>query len=63
MTGLTAWVFPGQGAQEPGMGRDAFDVSPAARQCFADAGAGSRTVETFEILHFAAWTPPAFPAA
>ena len=30
----------------------------AARQCFTDAGNGSRTVETFEILHFAAWTPP-----
>ena len=24
---------------------------------FADAGNGGRTVETFEILHFAAWTP------
>jgi hypothetical protein len=35
----------------------------AARDCFAEAGDGSRTVETFEILHFAAWTPPAFPAA
>ena len=34
MSGLTAWVFPGQGAQEPGMGRDAYDASPAARQCF-----------------------------
>jgi NADH dehydrogenase [ubiquinone] 1 alpha subcomplex assembly factor 5 len=35
----------------------------AARQCFAAAGDGDRTVETFEILHFAAWTPPAIPAA
>jgi hypothetical protein len=35
----------------------------AARQCFANAGNGSRTVETFEILHFATWTPSAFPAA
>ena len=35
----------------------------AARQRFAAAADGSRTVETFEILHFAAWTPPAFPAA
>ena len=34
MTGLTAWVFPGQGAQEPGMGRDVYDASPAARGCF-----------------------------
>ena len=29
----------------------------AAEQAFRDAGDGSRTVETFEILHFAAWTP------
>jgi hypothetical protein len=35
----------------------------AARHRFAAAGNADRTVETFEILHFAAWTPPAFPAA
>ena len=29
----------------------------AARRAFADGGDGSRTIETFEILHFAAWTP------
>jgi hypothetical protein len=29
----------------------------AAIQTFAGAGDGQRTVETFEILHFAAWTP------
>jgi NADH dehydrogenase [ubiquinone] 1 alpha subcomplex assembly factor 5 len=29
----------------------------AAGHAFAKAGAGGRTVETFEILHFAAWTP------
>jgi hypothetical protein len=29
----------------------------AALQAFADAGNGERTTETFEILHFAAWTP------
>jgi hypothetical protein len=28
----------------------------AAARAFADAGDGSRTVETFEIIHFAAWT-------
>ena len=33
----------------------------AARQRFAAAADGSRTVETFEILHFAAWTPPHSP--
>jgi len=35
----------------------------AARQCFTEAGDGNRTTETFEILHFAAWTPAAIPAA
>lgn len=30
----------------------------AAIRAFADAGDGSRTTETFEILHFAAWSPP-----
>ena len=29
----------------------------AASSIFAAAGDGERTVETFEILHFAAWTP------
>ncbi|MEA3081624.1 MAG: hypothetical protein QOD54_1292 [Sphingomonadales bacterium] len=29
----------------------------AAIHSFAAAGAGGRTVESFEILHFAAWTP------
>ena len=29
----------------------------AAEAAFLSAGDGSRTVETFEILHFAAWTP------
>jgi NADH dehydrogenase [ubiquinone] 1 alpha subcomplex assembly factor 5 len=30
----------------------------AAEAAFQSAGDGSRTVETFEILHFAAWSPP-----
>lgn len=29
----------------------------AARTDFAQAGDGQRTIETFELLHFAAWTP------
>lgn len=29
----------------------------AALRAFAQAGDGSRTMETFEILHFAAWSP------
>jgi [acyl-carrier-protein] S-malonyltransferase len=34
-----AWVFPGQGSQEPGMGRDLFEQSPAAREVFERADA------------------------
>ena len=33
----TAIVFPGQGAQEVGMGRDAFEASAAARAVFEAA--------------------------
>jgi [acyl-carrier-protein] S-malonyltransferase len=32
-----AWVFPGQGAQEVGMGRDVYEASPAARAVFERA--------------------------
>lgn len=32
-----AVVFPGQGAQRPGMGRDFYDQSPAAREVFETA--------------------------
>jgi hypothetical protein len=32
-----------------------------AEQAFAQAGAGGPTTETFEILHFAAWTKTAMP--
>ncbi|MGQ9612511.1 ACP S-malonyltransferase [Chloroflexus sp.] len=32
-----AWVFPGQGSQVVGMGRDLIAASPAARQIFATA--------------------------
>lgn len=35
--GKTAFVFPGQGAQAVGMGKDAFDVHPGARQIFEEA--------------------------
>lgn len=31
--------------------------SAAASRAFIEAGDGGRTIETFELLHFAAWTP------
>jgi hypothetical protein len=37
------------------------DARAAAEAAFQSAGDGSRTVETFEILHFAAWTPSGSP--
>ena len=32
-----AWVFPGQGSQQVGMGHDVWQASPAARRLFQDA--------------------------
>src|SRR5690348_9895204 len=34
-----AWLFPGQGSQAVGMGKDILDASPAAREIFARADA------------------------
>jgi [acyl-carrier-protein] S-malonyltransferase len=34
-----AWVFPGQGSQEAGMGRDLFEAYPAARDLYERADA------------------------
>jgi [acyl-carrier-protein] S-malonyltransferase len=32
-----AWIFPGQGSQQVGMGQDVLQASPAARRLFQDA--------------------------
>ena len=37
--GKIAFVFAGQGAQSPGMGKDVYDAVPAAREVFAKADA------------------------
>jgi len=34
---MKAYVFPGQGAQYPGMGKDLYDKYPAARAMFKKA--------------------------
>ena len=34
---MIAFMFPGQGSQNPGMGKDLSDNFPAARQVFEEA--------------------------
>jgi NADH dehydrogenase [ubiquinone] 1 alpha subcomplex assembly factor 5 len=42
-------------SRPPALSREQYG---AALRAFAEAGDGHRTTETFEILHFAGWTPP-----
>ncbi len=37
--GSVAWIFPGQGSQQVGAGRDLYETSPAARRVFDEADA------------------------
>ena len=37
MSSVTTWIFPGQGSQAVGMGREALAASPAARAVLAEA--------------------------
>jgi len=39
MSPITTWIFPGQGSQAVGMGREALAASPAARAVLAEAEA------------------------
>ena len=34
---MIAYIFPGQGSQHPGMGKDLADSFPAAKQVFEEA--------------------------
>ena len=36
--GKIAYLFPGQGAQKPGMGKDFYENSEASRRVFDQAG-------------------------
>ncbi|AWB82546.1 3-oxoacyl-ACP synthase [Corynebacterium yudongzhengii] len=49
--------FPGQGIQSPGMGMDAYQASPAAREIWDRADAHTRNKLGFSILHIVRENP------
>ncbi|KAJ3916064.1 fatty acid synthase [Lentinula edodes] len=53
----TAYVFTGQGSQEPGMGMDLYNSSPAARAVWDGADEHLRAVYGFSILEIVKENP------
>ncbi|KAJ3783459.1 fatty acid synthase [Lentinula aff. detonsa] len=53
----TAYVFTGQGSQEPGMGMDLYNSSPAARAVWDGADEHLRAVYGFSILEIVKKNP------
>ena len=47
----TAYVFTGQGSQEPGMGMDFYNSSPAARAVWEGADTHLLSVYGFSIIN------------
>ena len=55
----TVYVFTGQGSQEPGMGMDLYNSSPAARAVWDGADAHLRAVYGFSIIEIVKDNPKA----
>lgn len=53
----TAFIFPGQGVQTPGMGMSAYRRSPAARAVWEEADAVCRRRFGFSLLHVVRTNP------
>ena len=53
----TVYVFTGQGSQEPGMGMELYNSSPAARAVWEEADAHLTAVYGFSIIEFVTQNP------